>query len=129
MPKRMCDPLKKYVLCHFTFAFADPVDLRWGQPRYVTLKGLKRQRQLGALVSSVDRTCRGRMWTLRLDTTGSYPPDEDSRTSMGVAITDDSNQAIVDEMCLCEGLEEGVHEGSIPVAGVIVGNVIVHTEM
>ena len=93
MPKRMRNPLEKCVLCHFTFGMADPVDLRWGQPRYVTLKGLKRQKELGTLVSSIASTCGGRMWTLRLDT-GSYPSDEDSRTSMGVAITHDSNEAI-----------------------------------
>ena len=43
----MRNPLKKYVLCHLTYGLADPVDLRWGQPRYVTLKGLKRQKELG----------------------------------------------------------------------------------
>ena len=83
----MRNPLKKYVLCHLTYGLADPVDLRWGQPRYVTLKDLKRQKELGALVSSIDSTCGGRMWTLRLDTTGTYPSNEDSRTGMGVAIT------------------------------------------
>ena len=65
------------------------------------------------------------MWTLRLDATGTYPSDEDSRTDMGVAITPALNEAIVEEMCLGEGLEEGVYEGDVPVAGVIVGNVIV----
>ena len=125
----MRNPLKKYVLCHLTYGLADPVDLRWGQPRYVTLKGLKRQKELGTLVSSIDSTCGGRMWTLRLDTTGSYPSNEDSRVGMGVAITPALNEAIVEEICLGEGLEEGVYEGAVPVAGVIVGNVIVHTEM
>ena len=68
MPKRMRNTLKKYVLCHLTYGLADPVDLRWGQSRYVTLKDLKRQKELGALVSSIESTCGGRMWTLRLDT-------------------------------------------------------------
>ncbi|GMI00242.1 hypothetical protein TrST_g8627 [Triparma strigata] len=125
----MRSPLKKLVLCHLTYGFADPVDLRWGQPRYVTLKGLKRQKELGALVTSIDGACGGCMWTLRLDTTGMYPAKEDSRTGMGIDITDESNEAIVEEICLGEGLDEGVYEGAIPTAGVIVGNVIVHTEM
>ena len=49
------------------------------------------------------------MWTLRLDTTGSYPSNENSPVGMGVAITPALNEAIVEEICLCvgEGLEGG----------------------
>lgn len=103
---------------------ADDVWLRWGEPDLVEIDAIAAhapsiRRMLDAVLGQgVTSHPTGSMWSLRFDTTGDFPKDEDSRTITNHPIDD---EVLHDEITSLMGT--GGCEGRV------VGRIVFQTEM